>query len=72
MHVPVNREERRRHGVVHPAVHVDEAEVIQVLVSGEAAVEHRGSREVSAPGDACQAVHVVCEGFFQVLHDDFS
>ena len=39
-------------------------------------IVRHGTMEVlprrSPQGDACQAVHVVCEGFFQVLHDDFS
>ena len=41
LHVGIHREERRHLRVIHAAVHVDQAESIQVLVSGEATVEHR-------------------------------
>jgi len=40
LHVPVGREEGGRGGVVHAPVHVDEAEQREILVTGEAAVEH--------------------------------
>ena len=49
LHEAVGREERRHHGVVHPAVHVDEYKVVEVFVAREAAVEHRSAREVAAP-----------------------
>ena len=49
MDIPVRREERRHHRIIHPAVHVDEAERRQVLVTGEAAVEHRRANEAAAP-----------------------
>ena len=41
LHVAVGREERRHHGVIHTAVHVDEAEGCQVFVARESPVEHR-------------------------------
>ncbi len=42
LHVVVNREEGAGDGVIDPAVHVDESEVRQMLVSGEAAVVAQG------------------------------
>lgn len=45
----VHREKHRHHGVVHPPVHVDQTEVVEMLVSGESPVEHRGAREAPAP-----------------------
>ena len=45
----VNREETARYRVVHAAVHVDQAESIEMLMAGETPVEHRGAGEASTP-----------------------
>ena len=51
LHVAVDGEERTHHGVVHPAVHVDEAEDDQMLLPGVATVEHGFYRSIDAPRD---------------------
>ncbi len=48
--VVVGREETAHHGVVHPAVHINQAEAVQVLVPREAAVEHGSAGKAAAPG----------------------
>ena len=39
LHIVVRREKRRHHGVVHPAVHVNQAEVAVMFVHAETTVE---------------------------------
>ena len=48
--VLVDGEERGHHGVVHAAVHINQAEVVEMLVPREAAVEHGYIGEAAAPG----------------------
>ena len=50
LHIVVHREEAAGEGVVHSSVHVDETEIEQVLVSGEAAVEEQGGCGFGARG----------------------
>ncbi len=50
MDVVVRREETAHHGVVHPAVHINQSKAVQVLVPREAPVELRPAGKAAAPG----------------------
>ena len=51
LHIGIHGEETTHLRVVHAAVHVDEAESIEVLVAREASVEHGGFKVLVVPGE---------------------